>query len=296
MERWREAVGLKPNVSVEMNLHNALKHQFETVIVPVGIPSKESASDSEDSVVLQSFGRRSESSESNGASFLYVGTREFEVASRAFDKRSLGYIIVKRLFDIVFSLIVIAVAVALLPVALVVLLATVISTKGSPFYTQLRIGRFGKPFRILKLRTMVADSDDVEKYLSVEQLEQWKKERKIDDDPRITKLGAVFRKTSLDELPQFLNVLAGQMSVIGPRAISKDELTWYSINEQMELLAVPQGVTGWWQVSARNNATFENGDRQALELEYCRNANFAMDLKVFLATFGAMFGRGRTGR
>lgn len=185
---------------------------------------------------------------------------------------------------------------ALLPLTLAVLVATAVSTKGSPIYRQIRMGRYGRPFGILKLRTMVSDSDDVEKYLTAEQLGQWKRERKVDGDPRITRFGGFLRKTSLDEIPQFLNVLVGQMSVIGPRAISKDELGWYSVQEQAELLAVPQGITGWWQAGARNEATFDNGERQSIELEYCRNAGFSMDARVFLGTFGAMFGRNRSGR
>lgn len=225
-----------------------------------------------------------------------VSTPEFERLSRSLDRRSTGYKIVKRAFDIVFSLVIVTVCIALLPLALAALVATSISTKGSPIYLQTRVGRYGRPFRILKLRTMVADSDDVEKYLSSEQLEQWKNERKVDGDPRITRFGSFLRKTSLDEVPQFLNVLIGQMSVIGPRAISMDELGWYSVKERAELLAVPQGITGWWQAGVRNEATFDNGERQAIELEYCRNASPSMDAQVFLRTFGAMFGRNKSGR
>lgn len=236
-----------------------------------------------------------QSREGDGSRF-DVGTPEFERLSRSVDRRPTGYKIAKRAFDIAFSLVVVAVCVALLPLTLAVLVATSVSTKGSPIYLQTRVGRYGRPFGILKLRTMVADSDDVEKYLSPEQLDQWRRERKVDGDPRITRFGGLLRKTSLDEVPQFLNVLAGQMSIIGPRAISRDELGWYSVQERAELLAVPQGITGWWQAGARNEATFDNGERQAIELEYCRNAGLSMDAQVFLGTFGAMFGRSKTGR
>lgn len=229
-------------------------------------------------------------------SWCVVGTQEFEALSRSLDRRPVRYKVIKRAFDIAFSLVIIVFCVVLLPLTLTMLVATSISTKGSPIYLQTRVGRYGRLFRILKLRTMVSDSDNVEKYLSSEQLVQWRKERKVDDDPRITRFGRFLRKTSLDEIPQFLNVLLGQMSVVGPRAISKDELGWYSTREQAELLAVPQGITGWWQAGARNEATFENGERQRIELEYCRNAGLAMDAKVFFGTFGAMFGRNRSGR
>ena len=120
----------------------------------------------------------------------------------------LGYRFVKRAFDIAFSLC--ATIAGLIPVALLCL-AVRLESPGSPIYLQERVGYRGKPLRILKLRTMVADSDDVEKHLSPEQLTQWERERKVDDDPRVTRVGRFLRKTSLDELPQFLNVLAGQI-------------------------------------------------------------------------------------
>ena len=103
-----------------------------------------------------------------------------------------------------------ATIVGLIPVALLCLVIR-LESPGSPIYLQERVGYRGKPLRILKLRTMVADSDDVEKHLSPEQLTQWERERKVDDDPRVTRVGRFLRKTSLDELPQFLNVLAGQI-------------------------------------------------------------------------------------
>lgn len=140
-----------------------------------------------------------------------LGTESFAAKCRELDGRSVGYRFIKRLFDIVFSLVVLGLCILLSPVTLIVLIVTAVSTKGFPIYVQKRVGRYGKPLHILKLRSMVADSDDVEKYLSPEQLAQWKRERKVDDDPRITRFGAICRKTSLDEMPQFLNVLVGQI-------------------------------------------------------------------------------------
>lgn len=203
----------------------------------------------------------------------------------------LGYRFVKRAFDIAFSLC--AILVLLVP-SIVLCAAIRIESPGSPIYSQKRVGKGGKPLGILKLRTMVSDSDDVEKYLNAEQLEQWKKERKVDGDPRITKVGRFLRKTSLDELPQFLNVLSGSMSIIGPRPVVKDELEAYGEHVD-ELLSVRPGITGWWQVSARNNATYEDGSRQGLELYYVEHASAKLDAKIFLGTFSAMFRR-RTGR
>ena len=220
------------------------------------------------------------------------GTEEFAEACRSLDGRSLGYRMAKRAFDIAFSAVVIAVG--LVPCA-ALSVAIAIDTNGTPIYSQERVGRLGRPFRIYKFRSMVADADDVERYLDAEQLAEWRRERKVTDDPRITPLGRVLRRTSLDELPQLLNVLKGDMSLIGPRAITFDELAEYGEDAAL-LLSVPQGVTGAWQAGPRNDATFENGERQRIELGYARHAGLREDARVFLATFGAMFGKGRSGR
>lgn len=223
---------------------------------------------------------------------LAPGTDGFAEACRALDGRSLGYRVAKRAFDIAFSAVVIAVGIIPCAVLSVVIAA---DTKGSPIYSQERVGRLGRPFRIYKFRSMVADADDVEKYLDEGQLAEWRRERKVTDDPRITPLGRVLRRTSLDELPQLLNVFKGDMSLIGPRAITRAEFVNYGADAAL-LLSVPQGVTGAWQAGPRNDATFENGERQRIELDYARNAGFREDARVFFSTFGAMFGRNRTGR
>lgn len=221
------------------------------------------------------------------------GSPEFAAESRALDSRSFGYRFVKRAFDIVFSACVCAVG--LIPGA--VLCAFIAAdTKGAPIYAHERAGRFGRPIHVLKFRSMVADANDVEKYLSPEQIEEWHRERKVTDDPRITRLGRVLRKTSLDEIPQFINVLAGQLSVIGPRAITYEELGNFTHEQQVQVLAVPQGITGAWQSGPRNLATFENGLRQEFELAYARGANLKGDLRVFFKTFSVMFGKKKTGR
>lgn len=221
-----------------------------------------------------------------------LGTEEFVEQCRSLDCRPLPYRFAKRLFDIVFSACVIVAG--FLP-GLILSLAIVVDTKGSPIYSQVRVGRLGQTFRIYKFRTMVADSDDVEKYLDVEQLAQWHRERKVDDDPRITPLGRKLRRLSLDEMPNFLNVLKGDMSVIGPRAVSSEEIEWFG-QDTVVMLSVPAGITGLWQATQRNNATFESGERQRIELEYARNAGFAMDARCFIGTFGVMFGKKKTGR
>lgn len=219
------------------------------------------------------------------------GTEAFSDMCRRLDRRSLGYRFVKRAFDIAFSAAVIVVG--LVPCVLLSVVITA-DTKGSPIYTQERVGRLGKSFRIYKFRSMVVDADNVQKYLTSDQLVQWERERKVDGDPRITRLGRILRKTSLDELPQFLNVLAGQMSLIGPRAITLDELAHYGADAPL-LLSVPQGVTGAWQVGPRNDATFENGDRQRAELDYAESACWRSDVLIFAKTFLTMFKK-RSGR
>ena len=196
-----------------------------------------------------------------------------------------GYLAVKRVFDVVFSALVCLVLA--IPIALACL-AIRLESPGSPIFRQRRVGQFGKPLYIYKLRTMYSDAHECpEKYLDSAQLEQWRREQKVDDDPRVTKIGRVLRRTSLDELPQFLNVLKGELSVIGPRPVTEEETLEYGDARDL-VLSVKPGITGWWQVIARNDATWESGKRQALEVFYCRHASLAMDARVFVKTFKAM--------
>lgn len=206
---------------------------------------------------------------------------------RAQEYRSAAYTALKRTFDIAASSVII-----LMCAVPGMILAFFIkwSTGGAPIFRQTRIGQNGRRFRIYKLRTMVADSDNLEKYFTPEQLEAWRRERKVDNDPRITRLGGVLRVTSLDELPNFINVFLGQMSIVGPRAVTIDELDWYG-TQANELLSVPPGITGWWQVTERNDAIYENGARQDLELEYVKRRSIMLDCKILLLTIGAVFKR-----
>ena len=209
-----------------------------------------------------------------------------QTAETAKSGNNLAYRFIKRTFDIVFSFIVLAIF--LIPGAILAAIIT-IESPGGPLFTQDRIGKGGKVIRIFKFRSMYSDAHaHPEKYLNEAQLAQWTREQKVDDDPRITPVGKFIRKTSLDELPQFLNVLNGDMSVIGPRPVTLEET--YEFGEYRdEVLSVRPGITGWWQVTDRNNAKWENGRRQELELEYVRNQSLVMDMRVFLGTFGAMF-------
>lgn len=218
------------------------------------------------------------------------GSREFATECRRLDRRPPTYRLAKRVFDVAFSAF--AITVGVVP-CLLLAAAIALDTKGSPLYSQVRAGRNGLPFRLYKFRSMVADADNVEKYLTEEQLASWKRERKVCDDPRVTRLGRFIRKTSLDELPQFINVLLGNISVIGPRPITYDELAEFG-NDVALLLSVEPGITGAWQCGPRNEASFDNGRRQTIELSYVRDACVRLDATIFFSTFRAMFGR-RTG-
>ena len=200
-------------------------------------------------------------------------------------KGGAGYLAGKRVFDVVFSACVCVVAA--IPVA-AACAAIAIESPGNPFFRQERVGQNGKPIRIFKLRSMVADAhENPQKYMTDEQFAVWKREQKLDDDPRITKVGRILRRTSLDELPQFINVLTGDLSVIGPRPVTLEE-TYEFGTARDEVLACKPGITGWWAVTDRNNSTWESGERQERELFYVRHQSFGLDARVFVKTFKAM--------
>jgi lipopolysaccharide/colanic/teichoic acid biosynthesis glycosyltransferase len=163
-----------------------------------------------------------------------------------------------------------------------------IDSPGAPIFRQRRIGQHGREIRILKFRTMYSDAHtNPGKYFSPEQLETWNREQKVDNDPRITRVGGFLRKTSLDELPQFLNVLAGSMSVVGCRPVTYEETLNFEAQRDLALALKP-GITGWWQVTERNDATWENGRRQEIELYYPHNASTRLDLSIVGRTVVAM--------
>ena len=153
----------------------------------------------------------------------------------------------KRLFDFLGALLAFVI---LLPLMILIGLGVLIASRGPVLYRDCRMGKGGKPIKILKFRTMYADANDhPEKYFNVTQMQQWSKERKVDNDPRIVPFGNFLRKTSFDELPQLVNIIAGSMAIVGPRAITEDELkTYYKPEEQSIILSVRPGLTGYWQV------------------------------------------------
>ena len=204
------------------------------------------------------------------------------------NKKRIGlkfYLFFKRILDLLFSLFTI---ILLSPIWLIILIIVFFDTKACPLYLQKRVGKNGKEFNICKFRTMVKDSDNIKKYLTKNQIKEWHNEHKVDNDPRITRFGEFLRKTSIDELPNFINVLTGSMSIIGPRCITQEELEYYGENKDL-FLSVKPGITGWWQVESRNEAVYKNGSRQKLELFYCNNISFLLDCKIFFRTFLVVF-------
>lgn len=178
-----------------------------------------------------------------------------------------GYFAFKRAFDIVFSAVVCAVLAVPVVAACV---AIEIDSPGKPFFRQKRVGKGGKPIYIFKLRTMVSDAHEhPEKYMTPEQLAQWRREQKVDNDPRITHVGRFLRHTSLDELPQFINVLTGDLSVIGPRPVTLEETFEYG-DARDEVLACKPGII--------LKGFFKESDPMLVSFEYlpCR-VRFAED-------------------
>ena len=191
----------------------------------------------------------------------------------------------KRIGDIIFSLIVLTLG---SPIFILIAILVKLSSPGSVFYIQKRVGRNYREFGCIKFRTMYKDADDLlpnllEKYPLMRK--EFEKDFKLRQDPRITKLGRFLRRSSLDELPQFFNVLKGEMSVVGPRPIVINEITKYSLFMD-EVISVRPGLTGLWQVSGRNNLSYKK--RVELDLFYARNRNFLLDLEIIILTLGVL--------
>lgn len=218
-----------------------------------------------------------------------LGDPTFEAASKAVQHAEgrHAYRFIKRSFDIAVSSV--AIVLSAIPVA-ICCAAVSAESPGNPIFYHERVGRWGRPLRILKIRSMYSDAEEnLEKYLTPEQIEEWHTEHKIENDPRITPVGKFLRATSLDEFPQFVNVLTGEMSLIGPRPVVQEEIDDYFSDTKEELLSIKPGLTGYWQAYARNDATFESGERQKMELFYVRNRSIMLDLKIFFKTFVSVF-------
>lgn len=198
------------------------------------------------------------------------------------------YFFIKRLFDILVGLIGLIV---LIPLIVIIKLISICNGDfNSIFFAQNRIGKNGKEFKLYKFRSMVPNADEVLFKMLEEDKEaakEYKINKKLKNDPRITKVGKILRRTSVDELPQLLNVLKGDMSLIGNRPYlprEKEDMGKYFD----EIVKTKPGITGYWQVSGRKNVTFEN--RLKLESYYSNNYSIGLDIKIFFKTFSAVFG------
>lgn len=187
----------------------------------------------------------------------------------------------KRFFDIIVSLI------GIVPLILLVIVVKIVYMCSGDFktifYKHTRIGKNGKKFGLYKFRTMVTNSAEILENLlkNPKYAKEWKENHKFENDPRITKMGKILRKTSLDEIPQILNILKGEMSIIGPRPLIDEEVEEYGENKE-KLLSVRPGLTGWWACNGRSDTT--NEERMKLELYYIDHMGIKLDIKIFFKT------------
>lgn len=206
------------------------------------------------------------------------------LATAKINSKKTIYRFFKRTLDIIGSLIgMIILVVAILVIYIIRKLIK--EDDGSLFYNHLRYGKNGQKFKLYKFRSMCVDADEkLKDYLKFnkEAKKEFEENQKLQNDPRITKIGKFLRKTSLDELPQMLNILKGEMSFVGPRPIVDEELKKYGKNKSV-FLSVKPGLTGYWQVNGRSNTTYQ--ERIDRELYYVKNYSFILDVKIFFKTF-----------
>lgn len=198
------------------------------------------------------------------------------------------YLFIKRTFDIFFGLIG---CILLIPITIIIKIISILSGDfTSIFFVQDRIGKDGKIFKLYKFRSMVPDADKVlEEILKRDKKakKEYEENKKFKDDPRVTKIGKILRRTSIDELPQFINVFLGNMSVIGNRPYlprEKDDMK----NYYEDIVKTKPGITGYWQVSGRKDVTFKQ--RLKLESYYSNHRGLKLDIKIFFQTFKAIIG------
>ncbi len=188
------------------------------------------------------------------------------------------YLFFMRAIDIILASIGIIVG---LPIFIIVSIAIKLDSPGKVFFVHNRIGKNEKKIGIYKFRTMVDGADKLMHKFTDKQKFEYEKNYKLDDDFRITKLGKFLRRTSIDELPQLVNVLLGDMSLIGPRPVVKKELEKYGDNKDL-LLSVKPGLTGYWQANGRSNTSYE--ERVQMDLYYVNNKSLLLDIKIIFKT------------
>jgi exopolysaccharide production protein ExoY len=191
----------------------------------------------------------------------------------------------KRVLDIILA---VSGIVLLAPLLIICFIATVVTSRGPALFRHRRVGFKGKYFDCLKFRTMVTDAPErLRQLLDSDPVAaaEWATNRKLRYDPRVTAIGAILRKSSLDELPQLFNVLKGEMSIVGPRPVTDEELIRYSSAMNAYLSCRP-GVTGLWQVSGRSTTTYDK--RIACDTFYARNWSMSLDAKILIVTIPAV--------
>lgn len=198
-------------------------------------------------------------------------------------KKAQGYLIAKRITDLLLSSIALII---LSPILLIVAIAIKIDSKGPIIFKQDRVGKDGRIFGMYKLRSMVINAEELKSKLE-DQNEMSGPMFKMKDDPRITRIGKFIRKTSIDELPQLVNVIKGEMSLVGPRPSLPREVEQFKPWMKERLLVKP-GITCFWQVSGRNNIPFEEWMR--LDVKYVKEMNYWLDIKLIFKTFFVLFG------
>ncbi len=198
-----------------------------------------------------------------------------------------AYDFIKRGIDIILGTIGFIIC---LPIFIIIAIIIKLDSKGPVFFKHTRIGKNGKVLKIYKFRTMVNNAEELIKKFTPEQKKEFEENFKLENDPRVTKIGKILRKTSLDELPQIINILKGEMSIIGPRPIVQNELEKYGKNKN-KFLSVAPGLTGYWAANGRSDVSYE--ERMALELYYVDHRSLWLDLKIFVKTIGSVLtGRG----
>lgn len=199
-------------------------------------------------------------------------------------KEQKAYLLFKRVFDILCAII----GLLILSILFFIIgfLIKLEDKQGSVFFKQTRIGKDGKPFEMYKFRSMVSNAEDLKASL-MDKNEATGPVFKIKDDPRVTRIGKFIRKTSIDELPQLINVIKGEMSLVGPRPSLPQEVAAYSSYERQRLKVVP-GITCYWQVGGRSSLSFM--EWVELDLKYIRERNLFIDFKLIIKTFFVLFG------
>lgn len=187
----------------------------------------------------------------------------------------------KRIIDILVATFLLVI---LFPISLLIAVAIKLEDNGNVFFLQKRLGKNGKHFNIIKFRTMHKNSDQIEVSLSPELLNEYYREFKLEDDPRTTHIGKVLRRTCMDEIPQLINVLKNDLSIVGPRPIVDKEKSFYNEYELKMLLSVKPGITGYWQTYGRKKASYSDKSRQKSELYYVKNYSLVLDLKIIINT------------